>query len=218
MINTADKEGRKIKFFYSELVPLETPFNVHIHKFYINKKRKNGNIPINWSIYEMGKIKMITCPSPSNFELIFKKWIALENIFFEQIKKRSISINQYPCSTYKNKNKKSEHSIFSDSYFKYENRLKYNKMVELVSEKSENPLLYASKLDIKAYFSSIYIHSIEWVFYEGTFYERKLKKNKLTDNKQFPTNIHSIATNLSSNQTNGLPIGPNLSRIISNII
>ncbi|MCC3161154.1 MAG: RNA-directed DNA polymerase [Mollicutes bacterium PWAP] len=212
------------KFIYSELVPLESPFNLEISNL-VNVKESKIRVkkpkisPITWVIYESKKMKTITMPHPQNNQDIFKKWKEIEERIFKKYKKDTKSISQFANGKYVNQKRKDiNHSMFNNRYFTYKNNNTYSEMVEKAYEHSKRKESFISILDIKSYFPSIYIHSLQWSFFKGKHWEKKrdsLKENKIDSlDKKF----HDVALLLSSSETNGLPIGPNLSRIISHQI
>ncbi|HEM8878667.1 TPA: RNA-directed DNA polymerase [Providencia stuartii] len=72
---------------------------------------------------------------------------------------------------------------------------------------------YALITDISTYFPSIYTHSIPWAF------DNKLNsKKRMHDKKWLPNKLDLYCRNLQDGQTVGLPIGPDTSHIISEII
>ncbi|EGQ8340475.1 ABC transporter ATP-binding protein, partial [Vibrio parahaemolyticus] len=73
---------------------------------------------------------------------------------------------------------------------------------------------YLSKLDISNCFDSIYTHSIAWAVYSKEYAKNNLSQTKST----FPNVFDSLMQQLNYNETNGIVIGPELSRIFAEII
>ena len=69
------------------------------------------------------------------------------------------------------------------------------------------------KTDISKFFPSIYTHSITWALHS-----KKEGKNKRFDNSLAGNKIDKAIQNCRNGQTNGIPTGPDTSRIISEII
>lgn len=79
---------------------------------------------------------------------------------------------------------------------------------------SERDFKYLTKLDISSCFDSIYTHSIAWAIYGKDFSKRNLK----TMPSSFPGKFDSLMQRLNFNETNGILIGPEVSRIFAEII
>ncbi|HDZ07861.1 antiviral reverse transcriptase Drt3b [Pseudohongiella sp.] len=73
---------------------------------------------------------------------------------------------------------------------------------------------FLSKLDIANCFASIYTHSIAWAVYSKGYAKNNLSKTRST----FPNIFDSLMQQLNYNETNGIVIGPELSRIFAEII
>ncbi|EJG1746509.1 ABC transporter ATP-binding protein [Vibrio parahaemolyticus] len=73
---------------------------------------------------------------------------------------------------------------------------------------------YLSKLDVSHCFDSIYTHSIAWAVLRKDFAKMNLNKTKST----FPFKFDQLMQRLNYNETNGILIGPELSRIFAEII
>jgi len=73
---------------------------------------------------------------------------------------------------------------------------------------------FLSKLDISNCFDSIYTHSITWAVYSKEYAKNNLSQTKST----FPNVFDSLMQQLNYNETNGIVIGPELSRIFAEII
>ena len=78
---------------------------------------------------------------------------------------------------------------------------------------------FLCKLDVSKCFNSIYTHSISWAVYGKQFvkdfYLKKLSK-KFTNS--FGDKFDALLRSSNSNETNGIPIGPEISRIFAEII
>jgi len=79
---------------------------------------------------------------------------------------------------------------------------------------SEREFQYLSKLDISSCFDSIYTHSMAWAIYGKEFSKANLKDIL----KSFPGHFDSLMQRLNYNETNGILIGPEISRIFAEII
>ena len=79
---------------------------------------------------------------------------------------------------------------------------------------SERRFSYLSKLDISHCFDSIYTHSISWAVYKKEFAKKYLSETK----KSFPDCFDKLMQQVNYNETNGILIGPEVSRIFAEII
>ena len=97
-------------------------------------------------------------------------------------------------------------------YKKYKNIFDfYESEDHLWCEKHFN---YLSKLDVSHCFDSIYTHSISWAVQQKDYTKKQLNKTKST----FPYRFDKLMQNANYNETNGILIGPELSRIFAEII
>ncbi|ESQ86625.1 antiviral reverse transcriptase Drt3b [Asticcacaulis benevestitus] len=90
--------------------------------------------------------------------------------------------------------------------YKFYESYKYHR-----SEKKYNKLL---KLDISKCFDSIYTHSIEWAVAGKPITKENLSKSK----GSFGSRFDSLMQSMNYNETNGIIIGPELSRVFAEII
>lgn len=73
---------------------------------------------------------------------------------------------------------------------------------------------YLSKLDVSHCFDSIYTHSISWAVLQKDYTKKNLGKTK----ESFPFKFDTLMQRSNYNETNGILIGPELSRIFAEII
>lgn len=103
--------------------------------------------------------------------------------------------------------------IISSKYFKY---TPYNFLYEFFGSYEYNRLekQYKSllKLDISKFFQSIYTHSITWALKNKTFAKENINKYSFEDE------FDCIMQNINHKETNGIIIGPEVSRIFAEII
>jgi hypothetical protein len=101
------------------------------------------------------------------------------------------------------------------SFFVYErfsNVFKFYESTEHLA--CEREYKYLSKLDISSCFDSIYTHSMAWAVYGKEF-----SKANLSDILgSFPGRFDFLMQKLNYNETNGILIGPEISRIFAEII
>lgn len=73
---------------------------------------------------------------------------------------------------------------------------------------------YLSKLDVSHCFDSIYTHSISWAVLQKDYTKKNLSQTK----GSFPFKFDTLMQRSNYNETNGILIGPELSRIFAEII
>lgn len=96
---------------------------------------------------------------------------------------------------------------FSNIYKFYESRMHHN---------LEKKFRYMAQADISSCFDSIYTHSISWAVYG----KKAAKSCRSNSNKDmcFPDMFDTLIRNSNYAETNGIPIGPELSRLFAEII
>lgn len=116
-------------------------------------------------------------------------------------RKSRISLSRPKLSQTKNKN-----SIRAININKFS--ALYDKKIELSSG-----YRYVLVTDITSFFPSIYTHSIPWALHTKSTAKRDRRNNNLIGNV-----IDTFSRNVQDGQTMGIPIGPDTSHIISEII
>ena len=101
------------------------------------------------------------------------------------------------------------------SYFTYQKYSNIHKFYESYqfhrSEKKFNKLI---KIDISKCFDSIYTHTISWALFNKTI----IKDNIDDSRKTFAGEFDELLQKLNANETNGIVIGPEFSRIFAELI
>jgi hypothetical protein len=101
------------------------------------------------------------------------------------------------------------------SYFSYQKYSNIHKFYESYqfhrSEKKFNKLL---KIDISKCFDSIYTHTISWALFNKSI----IKDNIDDSRKTFAGEFDELMQKLNANETNGIIIGPEFSRIFAELI
>lgn len=99
------------------------------------------------------------------------------------------------------------------SYFMYEQYDRYYKFFEGMDQvRLEQKYKYCMKIDLSKCFYHIYTHSIAWAI-KGKDYA---KKNNKSDSLE--CNFDKLMQHCNYNETNGIIVGPEISRIFSEII
>lgn len=97
-------------------------------------------------------------------------------------------------------------------YKKYSNIHKFYESYQY--HRCEKKFNYLFKFDISKCFDSIYTHSISWALFD-----KEIAKKYLADSKQtFGQRFDNLMQKLNYNETNGIVIGPEFSRIFSELI
>lgn len=99
-------------------------------------------------------------------------------------------------------------------YKKYTHLFKFYESFEYMN--NEKRFKYLVKLDISKFFNSIYTHSIEWAIKDKRYIKDNLKNNK--NKKIFGKSFDELIRSSNDNETNGIPIGAEVSRIFAEII
>lgn len=101
------------------------------------------------------------------------------------------------------------------SFFVYERFSNVFKFYESKEHlKSEQEFRYLTKYDVASCFDSVYTHSIAWAIYGKEFSKANL--NDILGS--FPGRFDALMQKLNYNETNGILIGPEISRIFAEII
>lgn len=97
-------------------------------------------------------------------------------------------------------------------YKKYKNIFEFYESVD--HHWCEKRFNYLSKLDISHCFDSIYTHSIAWAVFQKDYAKMQLNSTK----SSFPFKFDQLMQRSNYNETNGILIGPEISRIFAEII
>jgi hypothetical protein len=156
------------------------------------------SIPIKTSIPKGGSFRRnISIPNPKHFTVL-SKFIAQQSKEIKQFFKLSkISMSKAVS------NKDSSRAIVNE--FGYDNVLQE----QLIKGFSSKFLITA---DISKFYNTIYTHSIPWAIH-GKIESKRDRTDSLWGNK-----LDRLVRNMQDGQTLGIPIGPDTSRVISEII
>jgi len=232
----------------TETIPYEVPIIFSNEGLYKNLKRKSGfiydllfkdcyskfTIPLNYKIrkhkYYLRNMSLIHPVSQNKVVSFYNEY---KNIICHYTQKSESSL-RYPkkvgSAYYKknidsNKNKYKlkntiEHEKYDKitrhpvSYFAYGG---YRKLHEFYDSeeiiKYEKKYQYLMLLDISKCFPSIYTHTISWAVRN-----KELSKEFSQKNASFGSEFDTLMQELNYNETNGIIIGPEISRIFSEII
>lgn len=112
----------------------------------------------------------------------------------------------------------SENNIYASSYFVYKH---FSHLYKFFESKQfsllESRFSFMVRLDISKFFPSIYTHSISWAL-RGKNETKRLLFQHRKDKDSFSNFFDTLMQNLNYKETNGIIIGPELSRIFSEII
>ncbi|MBN2960033.1 MAG: RNA-directed DNA polymerase [Streptococcus gordonii] len=102
-------------------------------------------------------------------------------------------------------------------YFAYS---KHHKLIEILKNplfiRSRNKYRYFLKLDIQNFFKSIYTHSIVWAIVGGKDIGKTLSGYEYSST--FASKTDKLLQKSNNNETNGILLGPELNRIISDLL
>lgn len=108
-----------------------------------------------------------------------------------------------------------EHLESFYSYFSYK---PFSRITDLYQSpkfiRAKHKYKYFLKLDIQNFFPSIYTHSLSW----GIFGEKSLAKKYKGEKNLFGNATDLICQKINFNETNGIVVGPEFSRIISELL
>lgn len=200
----------------------------------LNKKSKHG-IPFNFKIsHNENKFRELSIPHPKNqlqsidFYDKFKEQILYYcslSLFSIRYPDKIAKYIYFRDSTHYSNLNKNELEIIEESEFETENIRSfftyknfsniykfYNSYKYLRCEKKYN---YLMKVDIATCFDSIYTHSIAWSILGKEQVKENIGENL---NKTFAGIFDNLMQRINYNETNGIVIGPELSRIFSELI
>ncbi|MCJ1909213.1 RNA-directed DNA polymerase [Planococcus ruber] len=135
----------------------------------------------------------------------------------QAIKKETTKIEEEFNFTNEQSITSEETAEYFHNYFSYKN---FKKITDLHKSNKFKRDLYKynhfKKLDIQNFFSSIYSHSIAWAIF-GDKSIAKRYKGPTYDNI-FPNASDKICQIINFNETNGIVVGPEFSRVISEVL
>ncbi|VAC50151.1 putative DNA-binding protein [Enterobacter hormaechei] len=212
------KKRDKASYFFKDLLvenksPM-IPFNYFITKN--EKSTRKISIPHPIVQYEIGNLihsnaEYITylC-SKSNFSI--RKPTAVAAYYYES----SPFDSQYNSELKDDdvaQQDTNEDEKYSSSYFSYDGyTLLYKFFNSLKFQSIEKKFSYSLRFDIAKCFSSIYTHSISWAIKGKVFSKENLSSNS------FDSKFDHLLMRMNDNETNGILIGPEFSRVFAEII
>ncbi|WP_342566696.1 RNA-directed DNA polymerase [Psychrobacillus sp. FSL K6-4046] len=110
-----------------------------------------------------------------------------------------------------------ETEAFFYNYFSYRNHKKITNLYK--SNKFRRDLYkynFFKKLDIQNFFGSIYTHSIAWAVFGDKSIAKKYKGRSFDE--IFPNATDKVCQLINFNETNGIVVGPEFSRVISELL
>ncbi|MGK8251708.1 antiviral reverse transcriptase Drt3b [Moraxella lacunata] len=119
--------------------------------------------------------------------------------------------NEYEIDIEDN-NKEFASSFFS--YRKFEFNYKFYDSVEFL--RLEKKFIYLTMLDVAHCFDSIYTHSVTWAIKGKKYIKDNLKS--LSENNSFEDGFDKLMQSINYNETNGIVIGAEFSRIFAELI
>lgn len=112
---------------------------------------------------------------------------------------------------------------FLTEYYNFFSYRKYNSFFDFLSspiyKRSKSRFPYMMKIDVKDFFNSIYTHALEWAIVGNKAQIKKENFNNAKDKQyNFAKEIDNVCQLINYNETNGLIIGPEFSRIMAEIL
>lgn len=161
--------------------------------------------------YEKHKTQILYFCSLSRFSIRKPTSVAKFSFYNDILHKKSEDGNLEHCMIEQDDNEYENLKSFF-TYQKYSNIHKFYESYQFHRcEKKFNKLL---KIDIAKCFDSIYTHSISWAIFNKTIVKDNIDESRQT----FPGKFDSLMQNLNANETNGIVIGPEFSRIFAELI
>lgn len=208
-----EKELLELGYFPKELPP---PFeskcfasqintiNLQWNRTYnsLSKKNRGFYSCSKWTSYSIPKVQLsrriLNIPNPLHQSKLVKtitdRWQEIEVIF-----KNSTISSSYPI-----KDKSNERAFKTFQSFRDFKRKRLNESFDKY---------YEMKTDVSRFYSTIYTHSIPWLIHT-----KALAKANRNDMTMLGNALDRDSRNLNSGQTVGIPIGPDTSLIIAEII
>lgn len=145
-----------------------------------------------------GLCRKLSIPNPISFYFLCNEIDNNWNDILQKLNVSKISLTSPVFEIWKNRAIKTKHSFYEREIF----------ITELRSISR-----YILKTDISRFYSSVYTHIIPWAIYGKEFAKCNKWENDLYGNK-----LDKFSRNIQDQQTNGIPIGPDTSLIISELI
>ena len=208
--NPRKKDG--FKFLYINKNVTKIPFQYEIRHKENNTRRLSLVHVLNQlqvvTFYDQYKELILYLCSQSSFSIRYPHHIAKYIFFKDRLHSLRMSTEELGIEQY------DEEYETLKSFFVYE---KYSNIYRFYDDflfnRCEKKYNYLIKLDITRCFDSIYTHSIAWAIY-GKEYTKKNNFAKTSFADKFDT----LMQNLNYQETNGIVIGPEFSRIFAEII
>lgn len=240
------KINRKNKYrcLLTEVSPYETPLIFSnwgsYHYFHTLKKNnppqflaklmieRKYSIPFNFQYFKnKNKKRTLSLIHPNSSERIAKLYNDFDLYIINLCRKSSFSI-RYPHSiakyytvgrSRKNEIKEieqlDENSRYASSYFSYMNFSHLHKYFESVAFSNiEKRYIYETHVDISKCFPSIYTHSISWAI-RG---KENTKRLNFSKDRSFGARFDHFMQYINYQETNGIVVGPEFSRIFAELI
>ena len=234
----------KYRAILTEVLPYEVPLMFDNYSFYYNiknkatrdifynqfepnwKTKKRWFIPFNYSIRKYGgdhsRCLSIMHPLSQLYTAEFYQDNADYLIYLcsrspfslRHISQKSKCIfRRDNNTTFTTEDEEKQISKEYHSYFQYEKFVRYYKFFESVDQvRLEQKYKYCMKLDLSKCFYHIYTHSVTWAVKNKDFAKQNTKINTIENT------FDKLMQICNYNETNGIIVGPELSRIFAEII
>lgn len=150
----------------------------------------------------------------SSFSLRHPYRVAKTKLFNEKRKTSSVLI------TNENVDNTDQEKLHLRSYFGYQKIRSIHEFFESYDyHRCEQKYNFMAQLDISKCFNSIYTHSLAWAIFGKDITKAKLAESKIAElGRTFAHQFDVLMQKVNYNETNGILIGPELSRIFAELI
>ena len=188
-------------------------------------------IPYNYmSCKDITKRRVLTIPHPNCSSNLIELYRDYSLMMIKLCQKSSFSIHKpYAVAKYyfikgnanpsqkdiNTLNENDKHASHFFAYYKYSHLFRFFESTAFT--RLERKYQFLSRIDIRNCFPSIYTHTINWAIYgKDNAKSRAFKKNEYK--KSFGSLIDNFFQKINDNETFGIIIGPEISRIFAEII
>ncbi|MDN3593952.1 antiviral reverse transcriptase Drt3b [Zunongwangia endophytica] len=163
------------------------------------------------NFYDKYNNLIIDACSKSQFSLR-KPAVIARHIYYDDLLHNKNKDGELENSVIEQENSEYENLKSFFSYKKYSNIHRFFESYEF--HRSEKKFRSLHRTDISKCFDSIYSHTISWAFYNKEIIKQNIEFSRTT----FPGKFDDLMQKANANETNGILIGPEFSRIFAEII
>ncbi len=213
--NTDDSiEDRVFNILINDLEKCKIPYNYKIRHTDLSQRTLSllhpaSQIKIKKFYEEYENLMIYYCgKSPASIRYPSK----VASVFFEKNENDDIFSSKTDRKTTESTDKLCRHSPSYFTYKSFDRLYKFFESEEYLKLEKEHSYLHT--LDVTKCFNSIYTHTILWALKDKTFIKNNLRDTAAT----FGNKFDELMQRANHNETNGIIIGPEISRIFAEII